>query len=460
LSQSAERTGSIAEDARLTPPRKAAYASGDFTVNLVLTSLNIVFTLYFLPQVAGLRPELAGLVQLIGRSVDAVTDPAMGRLSDSMSWRWGRRRPFFLLGALPFGISFALMWFSPGGTQLQMFTYYTLLYVVMSVSMTVVAVPYLALLPEMALSYDGRTSLHAYRNVGSVFGLCAGTMLVRPLANAFGGGSDGFATAGIVLGLLVSAPWLLAHRVSWERPEFRDRQQQLGLVEGVVVVFQNRNFLRLTGLYLCSRISMDIIGAMLLLYLTFVVGRGEDFEITMGLFIGAVLLSLPFWLRVARRFDKATLFAVGAVWWAVSFLPFLVFSPASPRWYAFVLVPLAAIGFAVVDLMAWSMLGEVVDEDDLTTGERREGIYNGAYMFVRKLGGSLAVAVVAVLLGAVGYKDGESQSELVVTTIRTITGIAPALFLALACWLAWGYPLTRRAHDGIRAQLAARDSVA
>ncbi|MDP7572081.1 MAG: MFS transporter, partial [Myxococcota bacterium] len=89
------------------------YAAGDVTVNTVLVSLNMVWVTYFLTQVAGLRPELAGLVQLIGRAVDAFTDPAMGRLSDLCRWKWGRRRPFFVLGALPLGISFALLWMIP-----------------------------------------------------------------------------------------------------------------------------------------------------------------------------------------------------------------------------------------------------------------------------------------------------------------------------------------------------------
>lgn len=460
MTHPAKQTGGIAEDRRLTPARKSAYATGDFTVNLVLTSLNAVFTLYFLPQVAGLRPELAGLVQLIGRFVDAFTDPAMGRLSDSVRWRLGRRRPFFLFGAVPIGVTFALLWGSPGGTQTEMFVYYTALYVAASVSMTVLAVPYLALLPEMALGYDGRTSLHAYRNFGSIFGLCAGTMLVRPMAGWFGGGPEGFANAGLVLGLMVAAPWFLVYVVSWERPAFATREVRLGVFEGLAAVFRNGNFLRLTGLYLCSRISMDIIGAMLLLYLTFVVGRGGDFEIVMGLFIGATLVSLPFWIRIAKRFDKSTLFAVGAMWWAISFLPFLGLTPASPRWLAFVLVPIAAIGFAVVDLMAWSMLGEVVDEDDLATGERREGIYNGAFMFVRKVGGSLLVFVVSAVLGAAGYTEGDVQPEAAVEAIRVITSLGPALFLTIACLIAWRYPLSRAVHREIRQQLDARDGSA
>ena len=94
-------------------------------------------------------------------------------------------------------------------------------------------------------------------------------------------------------GVMIALPWLLAYLASWERPDFKERENQLSLREGVARVAGHANFRRLTALYLCSRISMDVIGAVLILYLTFVMGRGEDFELVMGLFLGGTLVSLP-----------------------------------------------------------------------------------------------------------------------------------------------------------------------
>ena len=74
------------------------FGLGDFSINTVLTTLALLYVTHFLLNVVGLRPELAGAVQLIGRTVDAISDPAMGRLSDRCRWRWGRRRPFLSLG--------------------------------------------------------------------------------------------------------------------------------------------------------------------------------------------------------------------------------------------------------------------------------------------------------------------------------------------------------------------------
>ncbi len=455
---SEDRTGPRpVEDPRLNPPRKTVYATGDFTVNTVLSSLSIVYVTYFLTQIAGLRPELAGAVQLIARSVDAFTDPAMGRISDLCKWKLGRRRPFFLIGAIPFGLFYALLWLDISGwSQWEMFSYYTGIYVLLSVSMTILSVPYLALQPEMALGYDARTSLNTYRNAGSVVGVFAAVSF-RPVANALGSGPEGFAAAGIGFGVLMAAPWFAILWATWERPDFQARHTSMSFLEGARLLASHASFRKLAGLYLCGRVAMDLVGAMLILYYTHYISRTSDFELLMLVFLSTVLVSLPFWLRVSRRSEKSRVFMLGTSIWLAGQLTFLVAQPDWPRWIILAFAPIVAIGYAVVDLMPWSMIGEVIDEDDLAHGERREGIYNGFFMFLRKLAGTIAVALALWLLGLLGFIQGDEQPEAAVTAIRWLTGAGPAFFLALSIWFARGYPLTRAAHARLVKQLAERD---
>ena len=116
----------------LNPLAKAIYATGDLTVNTALSALGLIYTTYFLTQVAGLRPALAGLVPLIARSLDAFVDPIVGRLSDVTRSRWGRRRIYFIVGAIPFGVCYALMWIPPQfDSQWANATYYTIAYTLM-----------------------------------------------------------------------------------------------------------------------------------------------------------------------------------------------------------------------------------------------------------------------------------------------------------------------------------------
>ena len=304
------------EDPRLVPWRQAVFGSGDFTINTVLTTLALIYVTYFLVSVAGLDPALAGAVQLVGRVFDAFADPAMGRFSDRCPWKWGRRRPFFVLGAIPCGAAFALLWLQlPTDSQWAMFAYYTTIYVVMSLSMTVLAVPYLALQPELALGYDARTSLNAYRNAGSIVGVFS-AILLRPIANALGGGPEGFMWAGALYGALIAVPWFAIYAVTWERAEFQDRTNETTFFEGVRIASRQANFRRLVGMYLCGRVAMDLVSAVLIIYFTAWLFRTGDFEISMGLFFLLVVISLPFWVRFAQGLQKSTVFVIGSLWWA------------------------------------------------------------------------------------------------------------------------------------------------
>ena len=370
-----------------------------------------------------------------------------------------RRRPFFLLGALPFGAFFALLWLDLGGaSQGALFAYYTAMFVLGSLAMTTVSVPYLALLPEMAVGYDARTSLNTWRNAGAVLGVFA-AVVFRPVAHALGGGAAGFSAAGALFGVVFALPWLAIHRVSWERPDFQERVPHMGFRDGLRLLLGHRTFRQLTGMYLCGRVSMDLIGAMLILYFTHFLGRSDDFEWMMLAFLTTVLASLPVWLALARHLEKATVFTIGTLWWAAGQLAFLTVQPDWPRWLVFAFAPAIGFGYAVVDLMPWSMIGEVVDEDELASGERREGIYNGFFMFVRKVAGASGVLLAMFVLGRLGFHQGDAQPPAAVEAIRWLATVVPAAMLLLSAWCARGYPLTREGHARILAELSNREAL-
>jgi sugar (glycoside-pentoside-hexuronide) transporter len=443
-------------DRELGPLAKTLYASGDFTLNTALSALSLVYAQYFLVQVADIRPVLAGLIPLIGRTIDAFFDPLMGRISDRTRWRSGRRRPWFLIGALPYGLFFAAMWAdAPFEGAAARFAYYAAVYTLMNLAMSVLTVPYVAIQPEMAIDYDARTSLNIYRTLGGTLGIFA-AVTIEPIAEALGGGKQGFAQAGTLFGVLLAVPWLAVHRVTFERPEFRDRRSEVGFRESVAQTFRHRTFMQLTGIYIMGRIAMDLAAALLILFMSYWIGRREDFTIVMALFLGAIVLALPGWLAIARGRDKVHVFVAGSLVWMVMSTGLAAFHPDSPRWAMFLYVPLVGIGFAVVDVMPWSMLGEVIDEDDLETGERREGLYNGMFSFLRKLGGAIGVFLVMGALDLFGYERGHEQTGTAREAIRWMTALAPVPFLAVGIWLTRGYPLSRRRHREILRELAAR----
>lgn len=456
MSAEARRTVHAAVERPVTLVTKLGFALGDHTVNISLAAVSLYY-LFFLSEVAGLRPSLAALVVLAGRAVDAITDPMMGRISDLTRSRFGRRRPYFLAGALPFGLSFALLWQAlevEGETA--RFLLYTGAYVLHTLSSTVVAVPYMALLPEMARGYVERTEMNVFRYGAAVIGVLLAAGGLRPLAEALGGGGIGYERAGILLGAWLVIPWLVVYRVTWERPDYT-RPAETSFLDGIKLAARHRSYRRLVALFLCARIPVDLVGAMLIFYFQYWLGRPGDFAPTMTVLFVFVFASLPFWMRVSERVDKRSVFIFGASWWALVQMAFLLLQPDSPRWMIFALVAAAGFGYGVADLMPWSMLGDVIDEDDLASGERREGVYSGLFTFLRKLGGASGVAIGGFVLELSGFVRGQAeQSETALTAIRALTAVVPAAFLLLAAVVARSYTLDRARHADILRRLDAR----
>ena len=449
----AERAGGAA---RLGALDKLALGSGDHAMTLTLSAVAFVYFV-FLTDVVGLRPALAGLVLWIGRLVDAFTDPLMGRISDRTRSRMGRRRPYFLFGALPFGASFALLWFAPGfESQAARFAFCAATYVFYGLASTVLSVPYVAILPEIVPDYVERNSVNAWRSALVLLATLLAGSAFEPLSRALGGGRSGYLAAGMLFALWVVWPWFWLFAVARERADYQ-RPPEMSALEGARALLRHANYLRLTGLYVCGRIAMDLVSMLLLYYFTHWLGRPADFAPAIAIFIVAAAAFLPFWLRLAERHDKRHIFQWGCAWWAAFMLGIAGITPDFPRWASFALIALASGGYAVIEMMPWSMLGEVIDEDELSCGERREGVYGGVLMWTRKLASAMAFLLTGFALEAVGYQgQATSQPETARAAIRWLTTLGPAVFLVLAILLASRYSLTRARHGEIRAELDRR----
>ena len=436
------------KDARLPIHLKLIYGLGDHSVNVALVALTMIFPFY-LTDVVEMRIGLAGLVPLVGRSVDAISDVWMGRLSDRIRWKAGRRRPFFLIGAAPFAFFFAAIWAAPtfDSTALE-FAYYVVVYMLISVSMTVVAVPYQALLPDLTDDYDERTSLATFRSVSSLIGTLLIAISFRPLVEMLGGDANAWATAGVVYGFWILWPWLPIWAVTYERPP-QEESAALPFRDYARLILQNRNYRRLLGFFAMGRIAIDLPMALFLHYFTYVIGHREYFEPMMAAFLIGTVIAMPVWLRFARGRDKVTIYFAACAGWTLTFSSLLVV-PAEFPFPAMIAVSLlSGAGYAAADMMPWSMVADIADEDEIVSGERREGIFVGLFTFVRKMTGAVAVAVAFLVLDQVGFKPNVENSDTVLIAIRWLTAGVPVIFIFVSVLAARGYTLGHHEHAAI-----------
>ena len=278
------REAERASDGQLTTPGKILFGLGDHSVTIALASISFLF-LFFLTDVAGMEPLLAGVIVWTARLFDAGTDPAMGRLSDGTRTRFGRRRPWFLVGMLPLGISYALLWQTPFTDQWAMFAYYTVVYMGVGLSTTILSVPYIALLPEMVLGYDERTSLNAFRAVLTLFGSMIAASMVL-LVKHLGGGAPAFSMVAIGLAVWLVVPWPFVFRVSFERPHLATDDVE-PFSAALRALRRHGTYWRLCTLYILTRIAIDLASAAMPYYFTHWIGHPELFAYAMFVMLGS-----------------------------------------------------------------------------------------------------------------------------------------------------------------------------
>jgi len=444
-----------------TLPRltKILYGSGDTGFSLTTTIIVAYFAI-FLTDVVGVSPAVAAAAFFIGRSWDYVNDPIVGYLSDRTRTRWGRRRPFLLFGALPFGLAFAMLWWRPPFQRdLLLAIYYAAAYVIFDTAATLVYMPYFALTPELASEYDERTSITTYRMFFSILGsLIAFTIPLLMIGSFRPENAGKVMTMGFVFGMASAMPLFLTFLGTRERKEFM-AQEPPGLKDSLRSVIKNPPFLLGLGIYLCTWISVDIAQAILLYFIKYCVLRENQSDLIMGTIFVIAIFALPLWNWAARRWNKRIIYIAGIAFWAAVQMVIITLRPSTPLGLLLALCALAGIGVAAAHVLPWSILPDAIEWDEWKTGERHEGMFYSIVTLFHKVAASIAIPLVLLLLNAFDYQANVAlQLPRAELAIRLITGPIPAVLLCLGILCAAFYPLTRERYQKIVEELESRRS--
>lgn len=465
--------------ARLSFGAKLAYGSGDWGMASYNT-LRQIFYAIFLTDVVGLDPRLASVAALIGVIWDAVNDPLVGTLSDNVRTRWGRRRPFLLLFAIPYALCFLLLWWAPPWqSQIALMIHVTLAFMISDTIQTLVIVPYLSLTPEIAPDYDERTALTGYRMffnlLASLATAVAAPMIVDGMQRAGFSAQQGYlATAGL-FGGLAALPFLLMFFVIRERTDERTPAgEPVSLRHTVRTLWANVPFRFATLLNMLNWITFDLVALMLPFFLVYWVAGGDlvyqvdllgvklAIELAvLGLMFVVAVIALPLWTWAAQRFGKRAAYIGGMSFWAVVQCVILLIGQGQVSLVLWLAV-LAGVGVSTAHVLPDAIFPDVIEWDELRTRRRHEGMYYGAKNFIRKITGALAIFLALQALGWSGYRappEGATsfaQAASALQAIRIMTGPVGALLLVGAALVAWRYPLTRERHQRVRLLLERR----
>jgi GPH family glycoside/pentoside/hexuronide:cation symporter len=398
------------------------------------------------------------IVKAVARAFDAITDPLMGYISDRTRSRWGRRRPWMVLGAPLAAISFVALFSPPVGIDpLAAAGWLAATYTLYYVFHTVYQIPHYGLGPEITQNFRERASLYGWSEGFSVSGTMVAAVAPWFLGRYFDSERDVFFAFSIAFGaLLTLLYWNLAYRIR-ERPDYVNRAPN-PLVPGVRRVMRNPAFRLLLVIYLVGSITGAIPGLLMPYFTKYVLqpdDPGKWLAIFLAVYFGSAFVCMPAWVWAVKRYGKKPI-------WLFSFASGFVSLMLLFFWVGEGdLVPMAITliwagsTFSARLLLGPAIQADVIDYDELHTGKRREAQYGGLWSIMTKFTVIPSMSVPLAVLASLGYEPNVQQSDGVQFAIRAIFALAPAFSALIGLALAFYYPINEDVHrrilDGIAA---------
>ncbi len=450
-------------DQKLSMSVKFRYGLADLGFALITSAMQF-FLLFYYTDVAGINPALAGAALLVGKLTwDALNDPLFGYWSDRTRSRFGRRRIYMLIGAVPLGIAACIMFSLPKGlTGVPAFLAVLLSFWLVDTFQTMASTPYYAMTPEMTRDYNERASLTSIRMVYSVVGYILGAASTTILAGVFQGAGlnlqQAWSTTGAVFGVIAAITILTTTLSVKERPELAGEPSKLPPFKAFATSFKNRPFIILMVAFILSSFSFTVLTALVPYFIQYQLDMKDQVSfvlLVMLLTIGIFLVPAKL---ISDRINKGPAYALGLLIASLAVISSF-FLPRGPSPLIYVVAAVAGLGFSAQWVFPWSMLPDVVEYDEKMTGERREGVYYGLWAFLSKFTGALGVAVSGWALQLYGYVPNAEQTTRALFGIRFFFAVVPALVILVSLPFLVRYPITRKNHAALVKELAEKKAV-
>ena len=444
-----------------TLKEKIGYALGDAAAGgITWKVMSIAFPLFF-TNVFGLTVADTATLMLVARMFDVVTDPLMGSLADRTQSRWGTYRPWLIFGAVPLGLIFALLLYTPDFGPVGKRIYAYTLYLLMMAVYTAVNVPYGSLLGVMTADDNEKNQFSSFRMVGA-YAMGFITLLSFPYLQKMVGGTPAhqYAVLGACLGAVATLMTLACGLLTKER--LKPVRAEKFSFKPFADLFKNKPWIYLTLIGICTNffngfryavagylmeycLHGDVTVSGLIINYTVFMTFGE---VTCMVF-GGLSPKFTQWMGSKRK-----AFAVAAIICGIFSIAFF-FVPMDPSytWLLIAIVVLTSVGVGLYSPLLWSMYADVADWATEKNGTSSTGLIFSSGTMAQKFGTAISGSLVALLLGIAGFysgTDANGQTVVQITdmeSVRSMTwalfSIFPAIIIAIMLWLLYKYPIKK-----------------
>ena len=433
-----------------------------------------------LVQNLGFPGWMWGVVSLVPRLFDAITDPIMGFISDNTKSKWGRRKQYVLLGAVIMGISFIVMWqLYKDNTVDYNFTYFLLWSLVFYVGLTIFSVPYVAMGYEMSNDFHERTNIMA---VAQFIGQWAWVIapwfwVIMDDKSFFESGEVAVRELAIWVGIIcmifamIPAIFIKSKSTLNEKYDSITFKNILKSLHTIFIInfgqaLKIKAFRKLCVATFLIFNAFNTVAAFtyfIIVFFLFNGATGPDGAWWWPTLFGSVgalvttFLVIPVVTQISKKIGKKKAFIVSQ---SVSIIGYIMlwflFIPGKPYLFLFAL-PFFSFGIGGLFTLMMSMTADVIDLDELNTGKRREGIFGAIYWWMVKFGFGIAGGLSGVIFSVIGWESGgATQSEEALFGLRLFFSGLPILGTLIAIYIMWDYDLSEEKAGEIRAKLETR----
>lgn len=438
------------DTAPLSFKEKLGYGVGDMASNFYLGFFGL-FLLYYYTDIYGLAPAAVGLMMLISKIVDAVSDPGMGLIADRTESRWGKYRPYLLWGAIPYGLLGFAIFFGPDFSPTGKLIYAYVTYIGVMLAFTVMNVPYSALLAVISPVSAERTKATTYRFVCAGVGGLLVAAFATPLKNILGGGDDvlGFRLTMAIFAIVSVALFWFTYATTKERIKLKPHDSTVRKDLGLLI----KNYSWIILALACIVILVGLVsrfGSIIFYVKYYMMDDGKPIFLifdrvalimSIGLF-GQIVGAL-FSTELSKRFNKH----YTVLWMSFIHAACLVisyFTPPEFYWFNVGMHFLGMITFGVSITLLFAMFTDCAEYGEWQTGKRTSGLTVSASMFALKFGSALGGALPGFVLGGIGFIANEMQSDFALTGIRIMSTLMPAAFFFVGGLLLFWYKLDNK----------------
>lgn len=461
---------------------KIGYGFGDMSSSM-FWKLFSYFLPFFYSNVFGLSLADAGVLMLVTRIWDAVSDPMMGIIADRTKTRWGKYRPYLLFFALPFAVCGVLLFTTPENGK-TLWAYVT--YILMMTVYTGINVPYGSLLNVMTADSDEKSVLSSYRMFFAYGGSFIGLFAWEPLCNMFDKGRATVEGAGGLASvstnpeawqhamMVIAAFCFLLFILSFLlTKEYVKSESTVSVGQDLKLLLRNKPWWLLIGAALASNLFNTVRGTTTAYFFADYILKFVDmapqwaFLVSAGIFLSigeisnmvGVVLAVP----MSRHLGKKSTYIVSMAALVVLSVAFFFLPATTAGYWAILAFQLVISTFTgVISPLVWSMYADVSDWSELKDGTASTGLIFSSASMAQKFGGAFGGAAVMWMLAGFGYDTtaGAVQTETAITGLRILMSWVPAAVAALSILVVWFYPLTKHKMAAVQTDLAARRAAA